>query len=523
MARYPWGYHKAQGARRRYGIQAPNMSHLLIRADASPATGTGHVMRCLALAQACLQAGGRATLLTTRPAGWLKQRMAAEGLSVIAQASEPGSTDDARATVNAAREAGASWVVADGYFTAAEYQHLIKSGGLRLLVLDDYQHSADYPADIVLNQNPGSEELQYPHRPETKLLLGTRFALLRREFWGWRRRQPLRDREARRLLVTLGGSDPGRVAARVLQAAEAIEGLGLCLDVVCGPESDSELTDAAQRSRHTVRVLRTVDDMAALMSETDAAVSAGGSTVWELAFMGVPFVVLASAENQRSNAGWLVRHGGALYGGWHAEATAEALTAPIRALLQDSSLRAALAARGKELVDGEGVERVLMHLQGRRLRLRRAAEGDSRTIWSWANDPETRAHSFSTEPIPWEKHIAWYAALMADQSRRLLIAVDEDDNSVGQLRLDRKGSEALLSFSISPAFRGRGFASALLEAGAAYAFGNLQLSVVNAYVKPENVRSRRAFEKAGYRHRGEEVLGENRAMHYFVGREEVAR
>jgi RimJ/RimL family protein N-acetyltransferase len=212
-----------------------------------------------------------------------------------------------------------------------------------------------------------------------------------------------------------------------------------------------------------------------------------------------------------------------LYGGWHAEATAEALTAPIRTLLQDSSLRAALAARGKELVDGEGVERVLMHLQGRRLRLRRAAEGDSRTIWSWANDPETRAHSFSTEPIPWEKHIAWYAALMADQSRRLLIAVDEDDNSVGQLRLDRKGSEALLSFSISPAFRGRGFASALLEAGAAYAFGNLQLSVVNAYVKPENVRSRRAFEKAGYRHRGEEVLGENRAMHYFVGREEVAR
>jgi len=69
-----------------------------------------------------------------------------------------------------------------------------------------------------------------------------------------------------------------------------------------------------------------------------------------------------------------------------------------------------LAARGKELVDGEGVERVLMHLQGRRLRLRCAAEGDSRTIWSWANDPETRAHSFSTEPIPWEKHTTWYAA-----------------------------------------------------------------------------------------------------------------
>jgi len=56
-----------------------------------------------------------------------------------------------------------------------------------------------------------------------------------------------------------------------------------------------------------------------------------------------------------------------------------------------------------------------------------------------------------------------------------------------------------------------------------YAFGNLQLSAVNAYVKPDNVRSRRAFEKAGYRYRGEEVLGENRAMHYFVGREEVAR
>jgi UDP-2,4-diacetamido-2,4,6-trideoxy-beta-L-altropyranose hydrolase len=496
------------------------MTHLLIRADASHTIGTGHVMRCLALAQACLQAGGRATLVSTRPSAWLEERMALEGLPVIEQSWEPGSAEDARATVAAAQEAGASWVVVDGYFSGAEYQRSIKSAGCRLLVVDDYQHAARYEADMVLNQNPAAEALEYPRKPETKLLLGTRFALLRREFWGWRGRQPPRDREARKLLVSLGGSDPGNVAIRVLRAAEAIAMPGLSLDVVCGPETGPDLGDAARGSRHIVRILRTVEDMAALMAETDAAVSAGGSTVWELAFMGVPFVVLASAENQRPNAEWLVRHGGALYGGWHADATAEALAEPTKALLRDSSLRATLAARGRELVDGDGVERVLMRLEGRRLRLRRALEADSRLIWTWANDPETRAQSFSTEPIPWERHLAWYAATMADRSRNLLIAVDEDDNSIGQLRLDCRGSEALLSFSIAGRFRGRGLAAILLEAGTAYAFGNLRVSVVNGYVKPDNVRSNRAFEKVGYRRSGEEIRGQDVATHYFAGREE---
>jgi len=100
---------------------------------------------------------------------------------------------------------------------------------------------------------------------------------------------------------------------------------------------------------------------------------------------------------------------------------------------------------------------------------------------------------------------------MADESRRLLIAMDEDDKLGRSASLDRKGSTALLSFSISPAFRGRASPSAFARVGAAYAvLENLQLSAVNAYVKPDNVRSRRAFEKAGYRYRGEEVLGENR-------------
>jgi len=237
--------------------------------------------------------------------------------------------------------------------------------------------------------------------------------------------------------------------------------------------------------------------------------------------MGVPFVSWHQPKtNARTRGGWFAT--AELVRRLALPSYAEALTAPIRALLQDSSLRAALAARGKELVDGAGVERVLMHSKvvGFASDVRRketvARSGAGQTT------RDARALLFN-RAYPWEKHTTWYAALMADESRRLLIAMDEDDNSVGQLRLDRKGSTALLSFSISPRSGGVASPRPCSRWAPRTRLETSQLSAVNAYVKPDNVRSRRAFEKAGYRYRGEEVLGRTGPMHYFVGREEVAR
>jgi RimJ/RimL family protein N-acetyltransferase len=115
-------------------------------------------------------------------------------------------------------------------------------------------------------------------------------------------------------------------------------------------------------------------------------------------------------------------------------------------------------------------------------------------VWAWANDPETRRWSFRSQPIDWDVHERWFAAVLARDDRRLWIAED-DGGPVGQIRLDSHGSGWFLSLALAPDRRGRGLATPLIRAGTGTVGPD---QVVRANVKPDNERSRRAFLAAGY-------------------------
>jgi UDP-2,4-diacetamido-2,4,6-trideoxy-beta-L-altropyranose hydrolase len=209
--------------------------NLVIRADAGTEIGTGHVMRCLALAQGWQDAGGHAIFAMATEVPNLEGRLKSEGVEVVHLAVKPGSSDDAIATGNLAREIGAAWVVVDGYRFTADYQRRIKDSEMRLLFVDDYGHTDRYYADVVLNQNRHAHEGLYVKRePHTRLLLGTHYALLRREFlrWqGWQREIPP---VARRMLVTMGGGDPDNVTLKVILALNQMDLPELEVNVVVG-------------------------------------------------------------------------------------------------------------------------------------------------------------------------------------------------------------------------------------------------------------------------------------------------
>jgi UDP-2,4-diacetamido-2,4,6-trideoxy-beta-L-altropyranose hydrolase len=328
--------------------------------------GTGHVMRCLALAQGWQDAGGRAAFVQAESASTLEERIRSFRMEVIPLTAQPGSEQDARQTADLACQVGASWIVLDGYHFDANYQRLLVDTGQRVLTIDDHGHAESYPANVVLNQNLHACATLYPCKgPQTRLLLGTRYVLLRREFSGWRGRPEVAREAARRVLVTLGGSDPENVTLRVIGALEEVTVPNLEVAVVAGAANPHlpALRRAIDASTRRVELLLDVADMPALMAAADVALAAAGTTSWELAFMGVPSILLVLADNQAAGADGLARAGAALSLGPAAGLDLRDLVGALEALLRNREHRRAMADRARSLVDGRGTERVVTLLR----------------------------------------------------------------------------------------------------------------------------------------------------------------
>ena len=334
------------------------MNTLLVRADANPVIGTGHVMRCLALAQAWQDQGGSVTFACAEGLPEVAhQRLSSESMSVRLFQVNPGSEADARAVIELARQVQMSVVVVDGYYFGADYQRWLKDAGLRLLFIDDNGHAEHYYADWVLNQNIHASESLYPSREAyTQLLLGTDYTLLRREFWRWRGWRHEIQAAARNILITMGGSDPDNVTLTILQAVAQMPDAGsLHVKVVVGGSNPhrAELEAFVEQAPETVELMHDVTDMPALMAWADLAVSAGGSTVWELCLMGVPSVVIVTADNQLGIAHGLHKHEACIFLGETADVTPGIIASNLQRLITDREKRHELAANAQNLVDGK--------------------------------------------------------------------------------------------------------------------------------------------------------------------------
>ncbi|HUO13947.1 MAG TPA: UDP-2,4-diacetamido-2,4,6-trideoxy-beta-L-altropyranose hydrolase [Verrucomicrobiae bacterium] len=336
--------------------------NLLIRTDASIAIGTGHVMRCLALAQAWQDSGGRAVFALAESTPAVTAKLSSENLKVIPICCEVGSAEDARQTIAVADKLKTDWIAADGYRFKSGYQRTLKGDGRKLLVLDDYGHSDHYAADLVLNQNVSANQQLYANKElYTRLLLGPAYALLRREFLGWRDWKREIAPICRRVLIMMGGSDPENVTARVLEASLPFERVEKV--VVVGGSNPHRVEPEGLAAQHkSIALLRDVADVPKLMAEADIAISAAGSTSWELCFMALPSLLIDVAENQTTVARELDRRGCAIHLGNQRVGSAT-ISANLQRVCNSPELRKSMSECSQKLVDGLGTQRVIKELR----------------------------------------------------------------------------------------------------------------------------------------------------------------
>jgi RimJ/RimL family protein N-acetyltransferase len=132
--------------------------------------------------------------------------------------------------------------------------------------------------------------------------------------------------------------------------------------------------------------------------------------------------------------------------------------------------------------------------------IRAASVADRELLWRWANDPDARAASFDTERIPWETHVAWLDAKLADPASRIYV-VGEGNMPKAVVRFEGNDEGvAVVSIVVDPGERGRGLGTRALRLSCRSAARELSLHRVDAYIRHANGASITAFERAGFLH-----------------------
>lgn len=474
---------------------------LIIRADASIEIGTGHIMRCIALAQGWQDRGGNALFVSHCESDALRERIRQEGFRFIFLDRTCPDSSDLENTLNIIereKTGPANWVVLDGYHFTPDYQQAIREGGLRLLVIDDMNHLPVYHADILLNQNLHALDLKYRCDSDTTLLLGSRYVLLRREFLKYRNFKRNIPDKAQKILVTLGGSDPENVTLRIIDALKNLGDSEIDVKVVIGPANPhTEILSKALTAAHFPnKLLVNPDDMPELMAWADMAISAGGSTCWESIFMGLPSLLIILADNQLGVIEQLSKVDLAINLGHYPELTLGRLSRLIKETIYGYETRSRLSQKSILLVDGLGLNRILNIISPAEISLRPVEQEDCHRVWRWANDPSVRSISFSKAFIPWDDHLRWFIGRI--KTPFFYIGQSPEGIPLGQVRIDQKNDEWIISVMIEKAYRKKGYGIKLIKRACEIVFKYSGIHEIHAYIESGNDISCKTFIQAGF-------------------------
>jgi len=361
------------------------------RTDASLTIGAGHVMRCLALADALRKRGADCVFLSRNHAGHLHQVVEARGYPLLSlggaapalsQKTErsyeywlgvdlQADADDTRARL---ASLSVDWLVVDHYGLDARWEQSLRLCCGRIMAIDDLANR-DHNVDLLLDQNLGKTTADYEAKVPTSctMMMGPRYALLRPEFAALRAESLSKRSQGslRKLLVTMGGVDLEDATGRVLEALKGWRSsAGLEVTVVMGLNAPwrDQVTKQACHLPFPTEVLVNVRHMETLMCDADLAIGAAGTTSWERCCLGLPALQFVLAENQRPIAKALSQAGAALQ--LESDALGESLHRVMDQLAYDSGLLVRMSAAAAQVTDGQGAERVTQLIK----------EGDKDTV-----------------------------------------------------------------------------------------------------------------------------------------------
>jgi UDP-2,4-diacetamido-2,4,6-trideoxy-beta-L-altropyranose hydrolase len=475
----------------------------IFRCDASATTGAGHVMRCFALAELLADYGWQCGF-ASHPESWVLFPAFDERVSGRFSLSDSDSNEPA--DLIAMWPDGCDLLVIDHHHLDEAFGCALRPWAARIAVIDDLAEQPRH-CDMLLNTSPAFSAADYRALVPAScgLLLGARFALLSQRFAehraaSLRRRDP--DKPLERILVSMGGSDPRNLTKRVLSGI-ARAGIDCQVDVLLGaPSPFTEEVQETARAMNSITTHASTERVAEMMARADIAIGAAGNSAWERCCLGLPSIIVKTAENQAFVAKTLADTGAALVLGSHETVTDEAIADAIETLASDNAGRKRMSDNAAGLCDGRGIERVCLALgdqgttkEGQPLGLRLAEPEDSMLLYQWQCDRRTRRFARQPKAPSRREHERWLENVLSDPDRLLTIVIHDDEPSA-VLRFDSMMDRAHreVSIHVAPDKYGRGIANGALR----LARENFPVWVLHAEVLPDNERSHALFQSSGY-------------------------
>ncbi len=485
----------------------------LIRTDASGQIGGGHMMRCLALANALRDAGHDAAFVMaqTQPDWGHAVTQAGYPLFRLPQAARQPDPDgpahqlwlsaawaaDAAFTAQALTDTGSDWLIWDHYGLDARWVDAVcRAVPLRgVLAVDDLD---DRPlgSDIVLDQT--RLDLGARKYPALVSLTGPQFATLRPEFAKLRqtmRRGTRQQGQPVRVLVTLGLADSAGLVPRIAATLARMNGLGA--DIVMGQHAQTlpeVRAICAQNPQLTLHV--DTSNMAALMAHAGLCIGAGGMTSWERCCLGLGTLLVPVADNQLPIAQVLQAAGAA-----HVLPMEEARDPVLLRQAVDAALVRApeLGAAAFGLCDGRGAARVVDILSGG---LRPVTDADAQLLFDWRNQPHIRAVSLSAAPLDWGQHVAWVARASAQEAGQWWV-YSEGGRPLGHVNAQPQADGVWRwGFYIGAPDAPKGAGQRMLARALRALLSRPDCTAIVAEVRAENARSIALHQRLGFQQSG---------------------
>jgi UDP-2,4-diacetamido-2,4,6-trideoxy-beta-L-altropyranose hydrolase len=489
--------------------------NVAFRVDASKQIGTGHFMRCFALADQLKKQGAHISFFSRNLPAHLSNILIGREITLIElpQSSIDYSVDelahsswlgcsqsqDAQATVTALSNKDWHWLIVDHYALDKRWEKTVSQRVKKIMVIDDIADRL-HDCDVLLDQNY-YVDMQTRYNAKVplycQLLAGPHYALLRDEFRVLREKVKVRIGEIKKILVFFGGVDADNYTLKTMEALSQLN-RGLHVDVVIG--ASHPFKDQIEKScaKYNFSLHVQISYIAKLMAEADLSIGAGGTSIWERCCLGLPTICVCTAENQRKQIADAAELG-FLFTPPLGEDFKESIRLHVQALLSNNQLIKFISKEGMKLVDGKGILRVASLIECDLIEMKKVTHHDSENIFEWRNSKQIRDVSENSQLISWTDHQNWFDSVLNDSNRHLLIG-EIEKKQIGVVRFDIDKNVAEVSIYLIPERNYFGKGKGLLSASERWLkINHPKIKSINARVLHSNLASKELFIGSGYR------------------------